>query len=176
VKDFARFLPHALIIAVLAGLMQLLDMVTATATHKYFLAWAGFAAWACYFVAGATPKGGAKVIGCWVAGVIASVIIIELGVWLSGAIGSATAGFPIAVGLIAFCVILFEKVPALDFIPAWFVGAACFFAFQGQVGDYKQSVPTILTCAVVGQIFGYATVLFRGKYSAMIAPPEAAKS
>ncbi len=176
-KGFLKFAPHALIIAILAAFMQLLDFKTG----DYFYAWVGFAAWACYFLNGCTVKGGAKVIGCWVAGVIASIAIIELGLSLTSATGSADVGFPIAVGFIAFFVILFEKVPALDFIPAWFVGAACFFGANTLVGTaqpdlactYSVSVPVILISCVVGQIFGYVTVLLRGKYGAMIGEGEA---
>lgn len=171
-KGFLKFAPHALIIAVLAALMQLIDIKTG----DWFYAWVGFAAWACYFLAGCTVKGGAKVIGCWVAGVIASIAIIESGVALTNSSGSASIGFPVAVGVIAFFVILFEKVPALDFIPAWFIGAACFFGANTLISTaqpelackYSVSVPVILISCVVGQIFGYVTVLLRGKYGAMI--------
>lgn len=156
-KDFVKFAPNALIIAVLAGFMQFINDNAA----GYFVGWIGFAAWACYFLAGCTPKGGAKVIGCWIAGVLASVAIVELG---------QVIGFPLAVGIIAFCVILFEKVPALDFIPAWFVGAACFFA--AHKGDYKASVSAVLISCVVAQVFGFVTVLLRSNYEKMIAPKE----
>lgn len=176
-KGFLKFAPHALIIAVLAGLMQLLDIHTG----DWFYGWVGFAAWACYFLNGCTPKGGAKVIGCWIAGVIASVAIIELGVALTGASGSPSVGFPVAVGFIAFFVILFEKVPALDFIPAWFIGAACFFGANNFVAatypdlkcTYEVSVPVILISCVVAQVFGFVTVLLRTKYGEMIGEGEA---
>ena len=171
--NFVKFLPHAGIIAVLAGLMQFLDI-----QFTYILAWAGFAAWACYFIAGCTVKGGLKVIGCWVFGVGASVVIIELGQCLTGFFGTPTAGFPIAVGIIAFFVILFEKVPALNLIPAWFIGAACFFAYNpspDKIG-YKVSVPAILITCVVSQVFGYVTVLLRTKYGKMVEAAEAAET
>ena len=157
---FIKFLPHAGIIAVLAGLMQLLDL-----KMELFSAWVGFAAWACYFLNGCSIKGGSKVVGCWVTGVIASVLIIEFGKYLTGTSGSALIGLPVSVGIIAFFVILFEKVPALDFIPAWFIGAACFFGYNTIVaGDYKVSVPAILISCVIGQIFGYVTVTLRTAY------------
>ena len=164
---FIKFLPHAGIIAVLAGLMQFMDMKI-----ELFFAWIGFAAWACYFMNGCTVKGGAKVIGCWVAGVIASVIILELGTLLSGAEGqNAIVGFPVAVAVIAFFVILFEKVPVLSFIPGWFVGAACFFGYNTIAeGDYSKSVPAVLISCVVGQIFGFVTVFLRTAYGKLSEP------
>ena len=75
VMEFVRFLPHAGIIALLAGFMQFLDIQI-----PLFSAWVGFAAWACYFLNGCNLSGGAKVIGCWIAGVIASVNIKEASV------------------------------------------------------------------------------------------------
>lgn len=164
-----KFLPHAGIIAILAGLMQFLDLKV-----ELFSAWVGFAAWACYFLNGCTVKGGAKVIGCWVAGVIASVLIIEFGTKLTGLTGgNATIGFPVAVAIIAFFVILFEKVPALDFIPGWFVGAACFFGYNTIAeGNYAVSVPAILVSCVVGQVFGFVTVYLRTAYGKVSEPAE----
>jgi hypothetical protein len=74
------------------------------------------------------------------------------------------------VAAIAFCVICFEKVPALDMIPAWFIGAACFFAYNEIAGGvYSTSVPAILVSCVVGQVFGVVTVFLRTKYGAMAA-------
>lgn len=164
-KEFLKFTPHALIIAVLAGLMQLLDLQMG----DLFFAWIGFGAWACYFLAGCTIKGGIKVISCWVAGLIASIAIIELGIVLTEMTGSPSIGFPISVGLIAFFVILCEKVPELDFIPAWFIGAACFFASNNLFGgDYNKSVPVLLISCLVGQVFGVITVFLRTKYGSMI--------
>lgn len=168
-KDLIKFTPHALIIAVLAALMQLLDIQMG----DLFYAWVGFAAWACYFLAGCNIKGGVKVVSCWVAGVIASVVIIELGTCLTGLMGSPSIGFPISVGVIAFFVILCEKVPALDFIPAWFIGAACFFAANNlHEGDYQKSIPVILISCLIGQVFGVVTVTLRGKYESMISTSE----
>jgi hypothetical protein len=168
-----KFLPHAGIIAILAGLMQFMDIKIAM-----FSAWVGFAAWACYFLNGCTVKGGAKVISCWGAGVVASVMIIELGKFLTEAMGgNAQVGFPIAVAIIAFFVILFEKVPALDFIPGWFVGAACFFGYNTIAeGNYAISVPAILVSCVVGQVFGFVAVYLRTAYGKASEPAAAAES
>jgi hypothetical protein len=162
-----KFFPHAGIIAILAGIMQFMDI-----SIGLFCAWVGFAAWACYFLNGCTPKGGIKVIGCWVAGVAASVLIIELGTWLTGIFaGNASLGFPVAVAAVAFLVILFEKVPALDFIPGWFVGAACFFGYNTIVeGNYARSIPAILISCVVGQLFGFVTVYLRTAYAKASEP------
>jgi len=168
-KDFLKFVPHALIIAILAGLMQLLDIQAG----DWFYAWIGFAAWACYFLAGCNVKGGVKVVSCWVAGLIASIAIIELGLILTQATGSPSIGFPVSVAFIAFFVILCEKVPPLDFIPAWFIGAACFFGANNLLGgDYAKSAPVLVISCLVGQIFGVVTVALRTKYGSMVSSDE----
>lgn len=178
--SFIKFLPHAGIIAILAALMQFMDMSStfgggvdsagkAIPGVQYFYGWVGFAAWACYFLNGCTVKGGVKVIGCWIAGIIASIAIYELGGSLTGVIDNPKIGYPVAVGIIAFLVILFEKVPALDFIPAWFIGAACFFALTNHVNQFnwKLSIAPILISCIVGQVFGYVTVALRTAYGKM---------
>ena len=163
-KSFIHFIPHAGIIGVLAGLMQWLDLMQPVP----FSAWVGFAAWACYFLNGCNVQGGFKVMGCWTAGVAASILIIELGTGLSAEMGPKV-GFPVAVGLIAFFVILFEKVPFLSFIPGWFIGAACFFGYNTIVGGkYAVSVPLILVSCVIGQLFGWVTVRLRTSYGKMM--------
>jgi hypothetical protein len=163
-----KFLPHAGIVGVLATIMQFMDMKIA----DLFVGWIGFAAWACYFLNGCTLKGGVKVIGCWIGGVIASIMIMELGKFLTGATdGNALMGFPVSVGVVAFLVILFEKVPVLSFIPGWFVAAACFFGYH--TNDYSKSVLAVLISCVVGQIFGYVTVSLRTAYGKAVEKADA---
>lgn len=178
-----KYLGHPFLTALLAGLMQLIAMkcsYTYLGTDvAFFIAWAGFAAWACYFLAGCTPKGGLKVIGCWAGGVIGSIAIIELGLKLCGTM-DPLAAFPIAVFIIAFFVVCFEKVQALNMIPAWFVGAACFFAYHSMISGALTAAKAtsmqihlvagsaILVSCVVGQIFGVVTVTIRGKYAQLV--------
>jgi hypothetical protein len=165
-------MPHAGIIAVLAAIMQFLDMSSTFGGAQYFFSWVGFAAWACYFLNGCTLKGGLKVIGCWVGGIIASALIYELAGKFCGTGLHAKAAVPLAVGIIAFFVILFEKVPALDFIPGWFVGAACFFGLTNHAngGDWKLSVAPIIVSCVLGQVFGWVTVFLRTAYGKASEP------
>lgn len=165
-KDFFKFSPNALVVGVLAGSMQLLDM-----SLNSFVGWAGFAAWACFFFAGADTKGAIKVMSCWIAGVIAAIAIIELGGALTDLIGNDKIGFTLAVGLLAYVVFLFERVPALDLIPAWFVGAACYFALFGKMGftsHEKASIAILLSC-LIAQGFGFATVALHGLAAKKVA-------
>jgi len=157
-------MPHALIIAVLAAFMQIVDFKLAQ-----FSAWVGFAAWASYFAQGSTLKGGLKVIASWVGGVMASIIILELGTLLAKQFGVGI-GFPVAIGIVTFCVILFEKVPALDWIPGWFIGAACFFGYNKIAGgNYNTSVPVVLVSCVIGQAFGFVAITLRTLYGKIIS-------
>lgn len=160
-----KFLPHALIVGVLAGLMQFLAMQKDCSV--YFSAWVGFAAWACYFFAGGTIKDGVKVTTCWIAGLVASIAILELGKFACGSqVGlSSQLGMPLVVAIIATLVILCEKIPALSLIPAWFVGSACFFALH--TGDYKKSITVYIVSLLVAQVFGFATVSLRVLYTKM---------
>lgn len=171
------YLLRPLIIGVLAALMQLLAVLSPNQGHPEkltFLSWIGFAAWACYFLAGGTIKGGIKVTSCWLAGVIASVGIVALGCFLSNK-GLGTAAFPIAVGVVAFGVFCFEKVPALDMIPAWFVGAACFFGLnpgQDVMVNVNLGITTMIAC-LIAQVFGYVTVHLLMTHAKMFPAPAA---
>jgi len=167
---FVKFLPHAIIIGCLAALLQYIDLWTTGASY-HVAACVAFQAWALYFLAGCDLKGGGKSLAGWICGIIAAIIIIKFGLSLSS-LGSAA--FPVAVFVIASFVILFEKVPYVDFIPAWFVSAGAYFAFTN-VPDYgvnhSKLVPLILISGIVGFIFGWVTVFLRGKYAALVEEP-----
>ena len=169
-KDVLKYLPHPVMVAVLAGIMQFTDGTAVKMAGEglpLFAGWIGFAAWACYFVNGCTPKGGLKVIGCWTGGVIAAILIVKLGTALTAA--NVPQAFPIAVTVVAFFVICFEKVPVLDFIPGWFVGAACCFACingaSGYGGNIYGASKIVLISCVIAQLFGYVTVSLRTAYA-----------
>ncbi len=159
---FLKFLPHAAIIAVLGALMNFLDQ-----SFSFVYTWIGFIAWACYFFNGGTVTKGINVFLCWIGGVLASVIIVHLGTYLSSSTGSSLIGFPVAVFCIAFCIILFEKLPRLDVIPAWFIGSGCFFGLH--TGDYAVSIPGVLVSCILGLLFGYLSIVFRTAYGARVA-------
>ena len=161
----AKFLPHALIIAVLAAGLQYIDFET----KNMVCAWIAFQAWALYFMAGCTIQGGAKSLVGWLCGIAASIAIVEAGTAFSSGMVPKFA-FPIAVFIIAFVVILFEKAPDIfTFIPSWFVAAGAFFAVHADGSKYSQMTLTkIVLSGVVGLLFGVMTVFLRGKYSEMI--------
>lgn len=164
-----KFLPHCLIIALLAASVQIFQQL---AGGNYFPGWIVFISWALYFLAGGTLSGGGKSIAGWIAGILAAAGIILLGGWLVSFKGlMADAGFPIAVGVIAFVVILFEKVKFLDYIPAWFLAAGSLFALSNMAGqnDLWVNMLIVLGAGAAGQLYGWVTVFLRGLYSKKVS-------
>jgi len=144
-----------------------------------------FQAWAMYFMAGCTIPGAVKTVLGYIGGIIASIAIFELA-GAFGAFEGAKWAFPIAVLIVVVPVMCMEKVPWMDFIPAWFVGAGMFFAMMTlyNCGDASCGAPRshYMACAVpemigciVGMVFGWITVTFQGWYTKKVgaAQPEA---
>ena len=173
------YLPHPLMVALLAGAMQLLQSY-----WNSFVTWAGFASWACYFIFVGKPSLGSmlKVIACWSSGVLASIVVILLGSnLLMGQFElSATLAFPVSLGLVATVVISCENLPTLDWIPVWFIGSACLFGYHA---DHPNELSTlsyegllIVSSAIIGQLFGWLTVVSRNRYATfqhkLLSTPE----
>ncbi len=161
-KDFVKYLPHPGIIAVLAFIIQFLTNLTPN-----LVTWICFQTWALYFLAGCNIKGGLKAAACYAIGILASMVIIEFGGSLSGL---GQWAFPTAVGVIAFSVILLEKVPALNLIPALFIGSGAFFGWMSANGEnatYAQAFGVVMGSCLFGMLFGVVTVWARTKYSEM---------
>ncbi|UDQ99171.1 DUF1097 domain-containing protein [Lentisphaerota bacterium WC36G] len=186
-KNSLKFLPHCIIIGILASTSQILDQVTinvakpviengetikAAVTFDPIIAWALFLGWALYFLAGCTVKEGAKALAGWGAGELIAIGIIIAGNHLSGCEGFKFFGFPIAVGILSFTVILFEKVKGLNFIPAWFIGAAATFAYTGNPASTQTGLwwlaLTVFLSGFAGLFYGWLTVVLRTAYGKMV--------
>jgi hypothetical protein len=157
-----------------------------------------FQCWATYFVAGCTPKGGAKVIIAYFIGISASILIMLMGDRLAVPLGSAEApnywmSYAVAVLIVVVPVICFEKVPMCDFIPGIFFGSGMFFAIMTLGGSvalvdgeavkvgishdmagFKSVMIPEMTGCIVGQIFGWITVFWRGAYEKSVGAGEEA--
>jgi hypothetical protein len=165
--SFAQFFPIPVMVSLLAVTLMVLD---SNKCVPYLLAWISFQAWAMYFLAGCTPKGGVKVVLGYLAGILASIAIMEL---------APVLGLYVAVFLVVVVVISAERVPWFDFVPSWFVGAGIFFAVMVLKQDWpagatslaKYQIATlhVMISCLVGQVYGVLTVLARGKYEAMLA-------
>ena len=139
--------------------------------------WIAFQAWAVYFLAGCSPKGGIKAFIGYATGIAASIAIIELIGMLSFL--PSPAGINFAMALAVFIVVI----PAImseafkNMIPALFIGSGAFFGLSGLMhGEgltgwelhFAVARVELVYCAV-GLLFGYITVFWRGKYEASLS-------
>ena len=182
---FGKFMPIPLFIAVQAFAMMVIAPFIPGADKVLLgapglITWIAFQAWAMYFLAGCTPKMGAKVFAGYAGGIVASIAIFELGGALS-CLNSAPIpwGLALAVLVVVIPVIMMEKVPGLDFIPAYFIGAGVFFALMthggkpegmGTAGWYGTAALAELVACAIGLGFGWITVTARGWYTAKVTP------
>ena len=173
--DFKKFIVIPVYIAILAAgfivLDQLIKPYMPIADNKGF-GWVTFQAWAMYFMAGCTVKGGARTFLGYVLGVLSAILIIEL----AGVLGST--GFwavPLAVLVMVIPMCSMERAHSLiDFVPAIFVSSAVYFAFTQiypATTTRTSMAVTILVYCGIGMILGYVTIAIRAAYEKMVAKP-----
>lgn len=182
-----RYLPIPVFIALQATFMMLVaPYVPGNAegvSGGGLITWISFQSWAMYFMAGCTPRKGVETFLGYVGGIAASIGIVELSKVFGGPmIGKAPLGLLLGVFVIVVAVICFEKVPWMNFIPSWFVGAGVFFALLN-LADAKTTEAwpkygvftkvELIACAI-GLIFGWGTVVFRGWYEGKFMPKKTA--
>lgn len=172
--SFGRFLFIPFFIALLAASIMVLDIFKEP-TLRHYLPWVSFQAWAMYFLAGCTLKGGLKVLLAYAGGAAASVAIMELAPVLGGW-GLGQAARPVAVFIVVIPVICAERVPGFDFIPGWFVGAGVYFALMGlypwpgsmaKWDKYLEAGLFLMVSCAIGQVYGVVTVFIRKRYEAL---------
>jgi len=172
--SFGKFLFIPVFIALLASSMMVLDIFKGP-TLRHYLPWVSFQAWAMYFLAGCTLKGGGKVMLGYLGGAVASVAIMEL-IGLCAGWGLGQAAGPVAVFPVVVLVICAERVPGFNFVPAWFVGAGVYFALmelhklpgaQGKWDRYLEAGLYLMVSCAVGMAYGIITVFIRKRYEAM---------
>jgi hypothetical protein len=169
--DFKKFIVIPVFIGFLActfvALDQLISPLLPIAANKGF-GWVTFQAWAMYFMAGCTLKGGMRTFLGYVMGIISAVLIIKL----AGYLGST--GFwavPLAVFIVVIPMCSMERAHSLlDFVPALFVSSAVFFAFMNYIPNATMgsSALVILLYCAIGMIYGIVTVQLRGMYEKMV--------
>ncbi|MDR2968778.1 MAG: DUF1097 domain-containing protein [Tannerellaceae bacterium] len=165
-----KFAVIPIIIGVLAFGIQVLDQLLSPfmPPANVGFSWICFQSWAVYFFAGCTPKGGLKAFISYGVGILASILIMEMGGAMSSSLGFFAV--PLAVGIIACAAIFLERNEWTSSIPALFIGAGAFFAFMSYVpgASYTSAALTIMTYCVVGLVFGVVTILLRSKYEASV--------
>lgn len=148
------------------------------------ITWIAFQSWAMYFLAGCTVTGALKTLVGYLGGIIASVAIFELGGALSKLNSANTPwGLYLAVFIVVIFVISAQRVPGIDFVPAYFIGAGVFFGLMtyqpkpAELSQYawylKVTVPEMVAC-VCGLVFGWVTVTFQTWYEAKVKASSAA--
>ncbi|NOH95568.1 DUF1097 domain-containing protein [Vibrio sp. 99-70-13A1] len=163
---FSQFILIPVIVAFLAFTIQVLDQVVAPlmpVAGNIGFGWIAFITWAMYFMAGCNVEGGKKTFFGYVAGIVASVAIMELGGVFS------SLGFfavPMSVFVVVIFCICLERLPPFDFVPALFVGAGIFFGFMSYVGgaSYANDTFVELVYCAIGLAYGWMTISLRTRY------------
>jgi hypothetical protein len=147
------------------------------------ITWISFQAWAMYFLAGCNVKMGFKTLVGYFGGIVASVAIFELAGALSK-LNSATTpwGLYLAVFIVVIFVISMQKIPGIDFVPSYFLGAGVFFAMMTYLKKpdvmpifnwyARIAVPEMIACGV-GLVFGWVTVTWQTWYEAKVKSASA---
>ncbi|WP_117235496.1 DUF1097 domain-containing protein [Vibrio maerlii] len=163
---FSQFIVIPIMVAFLAFTVQILDQILAPAMPvegNVGFGWIAFIAWAMYFMAGCTPEGAKKTFCGYIAGIVASIAIMEFAGLFSpmGFVATPLAIFVVVIG----CICL-ERLPPFDFVPALFVGAGTFFGFMSYVGgaNYVNATITELVYCAIGLGYGWMTVSLRTRY------------
>jgi Protein of unknown function (DUF1097) len=153
-----NYLGIGISIGVLAGVWTALS-TNIVMTSMPLITWVGFAAWACYFAAGAGVTGLTKSVASNLSGAVYGWLVLAF-------IGAAAfkGNLAIAVGVIALLMCLQASISVLSFIPGAFIGAASYF------GTTYSFWPTVVAI-VVGALFGFASGWLGEKIQAMVAKP-----
>jgi hypothetical protein len=175
---FSQFIFIPVIVAFLAFTIQIVDQLAAPMMPiegNVGFGWIAFIAWAMYFMAGCTHQGGQKTLFGYIAGIIASIAIMEFG----GAFASlGFMAFPVAIFIVVIPCICLERVPLFDFVPALFVGAGTFFGIMSYVGGatYVTATITELVYCGIGLAYGVMTIFLRSRYETYVAHHQSASN
>ncbi|MDP2890419.1 MAG: DUF1097 domain-containing protein [Bacteroidota bacterium] len=169
--DFKKFTVIPVFIAFLAASFIVVDQLLnplMPITDNGGFGWVTFQAWAMYFLAGCTIKGGVRTFLGYIMGIIAAITIIYL-VGIFSATGFWALPLAVLIVVIPMCAV--ERAPSLfDFVPALFVSSAVFFAFGKLYPEATKmaSAITILIYCAIGMVYGIITVNLRSLYEKKI--------
>ena len=174
-----RFLPIAIFVALQSSVLQVIDQVLRHAVPpaaNLGFTWVAFLAWATYFLAGSTVRGGAKALVGIMIGILYSIGVFVLGGWL-GALGFLAS--PVAILLLIPLVMYLELGPDLvTLVPLVFVGAGTFFACMLYIpgATFATIAATQSIYTLLGLTFGWMTVAFRTAHQNRAAMAPARES
>ena len=172
--SFGKFILIPIFIAFQAFVMMLVfqkvEITPALLHGGGLMSWVAFQAWAMYFLAGGTPKMGLKTFIGYLGGIIASIAILKLAILLSGPMGWYM-GLSVAVFIIVVPVISAQRVPWIDFVPSYFLGAGVFFGLMThcKIDPTFANFGTVtlhemIACGL-GLVWGYVTVTYQTWYT-----------
>lgn len=163
-----KYFPIALFIGIQAAVLQIIDQSICAGIAPLAAGggWIAFQSWAVYFMGGGTIKNGIRALIGYVLGMIASIAIIYSG----GQLGNLGFWAMPAVLLVLVPIILYLDIAPemLNFVPAVFVGAGAFFGIMSYIpgATFTNAFISEGIYCVIGLIFGWMTVTFRGWYEA----------
>ncbi len=163
-----KYLPIAVFIGVQAFVIQIIDQILCRYVPplgNFGFGWVAFQAWAVYFMAGCTPKNGVRAFMGYFIGMIASIAIIAGSGSLGGNLGFFAT--PVVLLVLVPIILYLDIAPELfNFVPAVFVGAGVYFGCMTYVpgATFGNILVTESIYCVLGLLFGYTTVKFRGWY------------
>lgn len=174
-----KYFPIALFIGIQAAVLQCIDQAACASIIPLVAGggWISFQAWAVYFMAGGTPKGGIRAFIGYVLGMAASIAIL----WCGGQLGGFGLGFwsvPLVLLVLVPIVLYLDQAPELfNLVPAVFVGAGVFFGVMTYVpgATFTNTFLGEGAYCILGLIFGWGTVTFRGWYERKYVNQKAAK-
>ncbi len=160
-----KYFPIALFIGVQAALLQAIDQ---SICSMFVIAagggWIAFQSWAVYFLGGCNVKGGIKALIGYVLGMVASIAIMMMG----GSLGAlAFWAMPVTLLVLVPVILYLDQAPDyFNMVPAVFVGAGVFFGIMSYVpgASFGTAFVGELAYCIIGLIFGWMTVTFRGWY------------
>jgi hypothetical protein len=163
---FKKHLPIAIVIAVLAAILQVVDQLLQAKVFTSFagFGWISFQAWAVYFLAGCTPKGGVRAFIGYFLSILASIGIFTIGGWFGG------LGFwamPVTLVITVIIIMQLELAPELlSFVPSLFVGCGVYFGICSYLpitGYLQAGIIELLYC-FFGLFCGFLTISFNSWY------------
>ena len=161
-----KFVVIPLIVAVLAFFIQIIDQVLSPLMQPFpnqGFGWIAFQSWAVYFLAGCNLKGGIKALIGYAVGITGSIVIMTMGGWFAPL---QFFSIPLAVAIVACCLIFLERTTWLSLIPAIFIGAGAFFCFMTYVdgATFTNAAITEMVYCLLGLTFGFTTITLRTAY------------
>ena len=172
-----KYFPIALFIGVQAAVLQAIDQLICAGVSPLVAGggWISFQAWAMYFLGGCNIKGGMRALIGYIIGMVASIAIIFSG----GQLG--TFGFwamPLVLLVLVPVILYLDIAPEMiSFVPAVFVGAGVFFGVMSYIpgAAFGNAFISELIYCIIGLVFGWITIKFRGWYEAKYINQVAAK-